>query len=76
MDDQEAVRRLEDEKREAENTLLNWAAETGDMRMFNYMRANIRKIVARPDLPRDLMTAADYCRARKLDRDVLGRRIK
>jgi hypothetical protein len=71
MDEQ--LRRLEEERREAENAWLNSAT---DQREFNYMRANIRKIVARPDLPRDEMTAADYCRARKQDRDVLGRRIK
>ena len=44
--------------------------------MFNWLRANIKKTVGRPDLRRDEMTAADYCRARKLDRDVMGRRIK
>jgi hypothetical protein len=76
MDDQKACHQLEEEKREAENTLLDWAAKNGDTRMFNWFRANIEKIVARPDLARDKMTGADYCRARRLDRDFLGRRIK
>jgi hypothetical protein len=74
--DQEKYHRLEQEKREAENTLLDYAAKNGDTRMFNWYRANIKKIVGRPDLPRDEMTAADCCRARKLDRDIMGRRIK
>ena len=73
MDEQEAGRRLEDEKREAENRILNSAV---DMREFMRMRRELPKLVSRPDLPRDEMTAADYCRARKLDRDVFGRRIK
>ena len=73
MGNQEAVRRLEDEKREAENTLLNSAT---DMREFIRMRKELPKLVSRPDLPRELMTGADYCRSRELDRDVLGRRIK
>jgi hypothetical protein len=46
------------------------------MKEFNAMRKALPKLVSRPDLPRDQMTAADYCRARKLDRDVFGRRIK
>jgi hypothetical protein len=76
MNDQEKYRRLEEEKKEAENTLLDYAAKNGDTRMFNWLRANIKKTVGRPDLRRDEMTAADYCRVRKGDRDVLGRRIK
>jgi len=73
MDDHEALRRLEDEKREAENRILNSAT---DMKEFISMRKALPKLVSRPDLPRDQMTAADYCRARRQDRDVLGRRIK
>ena len=75
MDD-EAYRQLEDEKTQSENAALDWATKNGDMRLFNWCRANFRKLVSRPDLPRDQMTAADYCRARRQDRDVFGRRIK
>jgi len=64
---------LADERRRKENLWLNSATS---QREFNAMRAQIPKAVSRPDLPRDQMTAADYCRARKGDRDVLGRRIK
>ena len=57
----------------AENILLNSAV---DMREFIAMRKTLPERVGRPDLPRGEMTGADYIRARKLDRDVLGRRIK
>ena len=71
MDEQ--LRLLEQERRELENAWLNSAV---DQREYNLMRRELRKHPTRLDLPRDQMTAADYCRVRKLDRDVLGRRIK
>jgi hypothetical protein len=71
MDEQ--LRLLEQERREAENVLLNSAT---DQREFNAMRKALPKLVSRPDLPRDEMTGADYCRVRKRDRDAMGRRIK
>jgi hypothetical protein len=73
VDRQEALRLLEEQRSTAENILLNSAV---DMREFIAMRKVLPERVGRPDLPRDEMTAADYCRVRKGDRDVLGRRIK
>jgi hypothetical protein len=73
IDRMENVRQLEEQRNTAENILLNSAV---DMREFIAMRKTLPERVGRPDLPRGEMTGADYIRARKLDRDVLGRRIK
>lgn len=73
MDRQDLVKLQEDARREVENTVLNTAT---DMRDFISKRAEMRKLVLHPDLPRDEMTAADYCRVRKNDRDPLGRKIR
>jgi hypothetical protein len=75
MDD-EAYRRIEQEKQEAQNAMLQYAAENGDMRLWCWCRRNFDKIVAKSNMPREKMTHGDYIRARRLDRDVLGRRIK
>jgi AhpC/TSA family protein len=56
--------------------LLQYAAENGDMRLWCWCRRNFDKIVAQSNMPREKMTHGDYIRARKLDRDVMGRRIK
>ena len=73
MDNEDLVRLQEQERSEAEKILLDSAV---DMREFIAIRKGFRKVVLHPDSPRDQMTAADYCRARKQARDVLGRRIK
>jgi hypothetical protein len=71
MDEQ--LRLLEQERRELENAWLNSAT---DIREFISMRKAFPKLPTRSDLPRDQMTAADYCRVRKHDTDPQGGRIK
>jgi hypothetical protein len=73
MDNEDLLRLQEQERSEVEGILLDSAV---DMREFIAIRKGFRKVALHPDLPRDHMTAADYCRVRRGDRDVLGRRIK
>jgi hypothetical protein len=71
--DNEDLRLLEEQR----NRLMNaWLNSATNMREYNAMREALPKLPTRTDLPRDQMTAADYCRVRKHDRDALGRRIK
>jgi len=72
MDDETLERQTTD----AQNTVYDRVAKTCDQRAWNWARRNFPKLVSRPDLPRDCMTGADYIKARALDRDPMGRRIK
>lgn len=73
MDNADFLRLQEQERSEAEKILLDSAV---DMREFIAIRKNFHKVVLHPDLPRDQMTPADYYRARRGDRDVMGRRVR
>ena len=73
MSNQDFLWLQEEERNETEKILLDSAA---DMREFIAIRQGFRKLALHPDLPRDQMTPADYCRIRKGDRDPMGRRIK
>ncbi len=53
--DSKDLRLLEEERRQAENAWLNSAT---DIKEFIAMRKALPKLVGRPDLPRDQMTAA------------------
>ena len=65
----------ERERCDMENRIYNSAV---DMKEFIAMRREIpkRPTWSESDVPRDKMKPADYCRVKRNDRDVLGRRIK